>query len=123
MISRVVFIWNVFIFDDLVVQEGQDVSVIKPLISIVIEALQEQEINVNEELSLYLINAFNKQNSFEGEEALVRENLADSYIKLNDFQSAALQLKQIRVDSSHRFVYYILKNRFLWLISYIFEIL
>ena len=95
-----------FIFDVLVVQEGQDVSVIKPLISIVIEALQEQEISVNEELSLYLIHAFNKQNSFEGEEALVRENLADSYIKLNDFENAAAQLKQIRVDSSHRFVDY-----------------
>ena len=32
------------------------------------------------------------------------ENLADSFVKLNDYPSAALHLREIRVDCSHRLV-------------------
>ena len=53
---------------NVVVQEGQDTTVIRPLIAIVIDALQEQNIQTNEELSLYLISSFRTLHSFEIEE-------------------------------------------------------
>ena len=85
-----------------VTKEGGDVIIVRPLIKAVIEAIQEQKQPLAEDLSLFLIEKLQNRIPFESEDALIRENLADFYIQIKEFHLAADQLKQIRVDSSHR---------------------
>lgn len=85
-------------------QEGMDVIIVRPLIKAAIEAIQEQRGELQESLSLYLIEKLHNRIPFEAEDAQIRENLADFYAAQQAFDMAAQQLKQIRVDSSHRHV-------------------
>lgn len=95
---------NIKVIFNHLTDEGQDMLVVRPLINLAIEAIEEQKDSILEELSLYLLSKFHSQIHFEGEEALLREKLADFYLKNKDYRTAASQLKQIRVDSSHRHV-------------------
>lgn len=77
-----------------------DVIIARPLIKVAIEAIQQG--NIVEELGLFLIDKLSNRIPFEGEDAQIREILADYYCTKALYELAAQQLKSIRVDSSHR---------------------
>ena len=84
--------------------ERFDVIISRPILQEAVKNIPQLPEPLNEDIAIFLISQFEGRIPFESEDAILKESLADFYLKIGEPRLATEQLTKIRVDSSHRFL-------------------